>query len=60
MAWYKKQNKETEVRNVVEIVNAREYQGGLDKAVDYIHGVWGSDNNYPYYSDAIYHSSLAE
>ncbi len=60
VAWYKKQNKETEVRNVVEIVNAREYQGGLDKAVDYIHGVWGSDNNYPYYSDAIYHSSLAE
>lgn len=60
VAWYKKRNKETEVRNVVEIVNVKGYQGGLDKAVDYIHGVWGSEKNYLYYKDAIYHSSLTE
>lgn len=42
----------------MEIVNVKEYQGGLDQAVDYIHGVWRSAQNYPYYRDAIYHSSL--
>ena len=60
MAWHKKRSNNMEVRNVVEIVNVREYPGGLDKAVDYIHGVWGSEKNYPYYRDAIYHSSLTE
>ena len=43
---------------MVEIVNAKKYNGGIDKAVDYIHGVWGSQKNYPFYKDAIYHSSL--
>lgn len=43
---------------MVEVVNVKEYSGGIDKAVDYIHGVWGSEQNYPFYRDAIYHSSL--
>lgn len=43
---------------MLEILNAKVYQGGLDEAVDYVHSVWGSEQNYPYYQDAIYHSSL--
>jgi len=58
VAWHKKRNNDMEVGNMVEIVNVREYPGGLDKAIDYIHGMWGSEKNYPYYRDAIYHSSL--
>jgi len=43
---------------MLEIVNLKEYSGGIDKAVSYIHWVWGSEQNYPFYKDAIYHSSL--
>ncbi len=43
-----------------KIVNVKEYGGGLDRAVDYIHSKWGSPKSYPFYKDAIYHSSLGE
>ncbi len=43
---------------MLEIVNVKEYSGGIDKAVNYIHGVWGNEQNYLFYKDAIYHSSL--
>ncbi len=44
---------------MLKIVNVKEYDGGIDKAVKFIHGVWGNDKNYSFYSDAIYHSSLS-
>lgn len=43
---------------MLEIVNVKNYSGGIDKAVSFIHGVWGSAQNYPFYKDVIYHSSL--
>jgi len=43
---------------MLEIVNVKEYSGGIDIAVNYIHGVWGCEENYPFYKDAIYHSSM--
>jgi predicted N-acetyltransferase YhbS len=43
---------------MLEIVNVKEYGPGIDKAVDYIHGIWGSEQNYSFYKDAIHHSSL--
>ena len=42
----------------MKIINVKDYSGGIEKAIEYIHGVWGSKNNYPFYSDAIKHSSL--
>lgn len=42
---------------MIEIVNVREYSGGLDEAVKYIHSKWGNDENYDFYFDAIQHSS---
>lgn len=45
---------------MLKIINVKEYSLGIDKAVDYIHGVWGSEQNYLFYKDAIYHSSLPE
>ena len=42
---------------MIEIVNVKEYSGGLDKAIRYIHGKWGNDRNYDFYQDAILHSS---
>ncbi len=41
-----------------EIINVKDYSGGLDKAVDYIHGVWGNENKQRFYYDAIANSSL--
>lgn len=40
------------------IVNAKEFSGGLAKAIEYIHGVWGNDSNYNFYCDVIENSSL--
>lgn len=37
-------------------MNVHEFQGGLTKAIDYIHTQWGTAQNYPYYVDAISHS----
>ena len=42
------------------IINVTEYSGGIEAAVRYIHGVWGSKENYDFYYDAIAHSSLSE
>ena len=43
---------------MMQIVNVKDYSGGFDKATEYIHGVWGNENNYSFYYDAIKHSSL--
>lgn len=40
----------------LEIVNVKEYSKGIERAVKYIHGVWGKADNYMYYYDAIVHS----
>lgn len=40
-----------------QIVNVKDYEGGLDRAVAYIHGKWGRPENYNFYYDAIAHSS---
>jgi GNAT superfamily N-acetyltransferase len=39
------------------IINVKDYPGGLEKAVSYIHSKWGKPENYPFYLDAITHSS---
>jgi len=43
---------------MMQIVNVKDYSRGLDKATEYIHGVWGNENNYSFYYDAIKNSSL--
>jgi N-acetylglutamate synthase-like GNAT family acetyltransferase len=42
---------------LIEIVNVKEYPGGIEEAVRYIHGKWGSAENYDFYYDAVLHSS---
>ena len=42
---------------MIEIVNVKDYARGLEEAVSYIHGKWGSKENYDFYYDAILHSS---
>lgn len=39
-----------------QIVNCRDYAGGLEEAVKYVHRQWGSERNYAFYYDAISHS----
>ncbi len=39
------------------IINVKDFAGGLDIAVQYIHSKWGSKENYSFYYDAIAHSS---
>ncbi len=41
-----------------EIINVKDYTGGLYKAVAYIHSKWGRAENHAFYHDAIAHSSL--
>jgi GNAT superfamily N-acetyltransferase len=40
------------------IVNVKDYPGGIDRSIAYIHGKWGNPANYSFYDDAIRHSSL--
>jgi GNAT superfamily N-acetyltransferase len=42
---------------MTQIINVRDYCG-LEKSIEYIHGIWGSERNYLYYYDAIINSSL--
>jgi GNAT superfamily N-acetyltransferase len=39
------------------IINVKSYSGGVESAAAYIHGKWGRKENYPFYLDAITHSS---
>lgn len=41
--------------NRLQIIDAHEYEGGIDAAVSYIHGKWGSERNLNFYRDAIIH-----
>lgn len=41
---------------MLEIINVKEYTKGIDKAIEYIHGVWGNEENFMFYKDAINHS----
>lgn len=43
---------------MIKVVNVKDYAEGIDKAIEYIHGAWGNENNYLFYRDAILHSSL--
>ena len=36
-----------------KIINVREYGAGMETAVRYIHGIWGREENYAFYYDAI-------
>ncbi len=42
---------------MVKITNVKNYSGGLEKAVHYIHDKWGSKDNYLFYKDAIFNST---
>lgn len=39
------------------LVNVHEFSRGVQTAVDYFYSKWGSPDNYPFYLDAISHSS---
>ena len=39
--------------NKLQIIDAHDYVGGLELAVRYIHGKWGSERNLNFYRDAI-------
>lgn len=41
--------------NRLQIIEAQDYEGGIDAAIRYIHGKWGSERNLNFYSDAIMH-----
>ncbi len=41
---------------MIKIINVHEYTGGIEKAVEYIHGIWGNAKSLAYYQDAIRHS----
>lgn len=43
---------------MINIVNVHEYSGGIDKAINYIHSIWGKENNFEYYKDAIMNSTF--
>lgn len=49
-----------ELEPKLEVINVKDFSEGLDKAVEYIHGAWGTKDNYIFYYDAIKHSSLPE
>ncbi len=40
-------------KNNFQIIDAHDYEGGLETAVRYIHGKWGSERNLNFYRDAI-------
>ena len=40
-------------KNNLQIIDAHDYEGGLETAVRYIHGKWGSERNLNFYRDAI-------
>jgi len=42
---------------VYTIVNVQDYKNGLTEAVNYFYSKWGRTENYPFYLDAISHSS---
>ena len=35
-------------RKIMKIVNVKEYQGGIESAIAYIHDKWGSRENYDF------------
>ncbi|MDZ4121628.1 MAG: GNAT family N-acetyltransferase [Candidatus Cloacimonadaceae bacterium] len=41
--------------NRIQIIDAHDYAGGIDTAISYIHGKWGSERNLNFYRDAIIH-----
>lgn len=43
-----------------KVLSVREHPGYIQKAVDYIHGRWGSEKNYDLYADCISHSGGKE
>ncbi len=41
--------------NKLQIIDAHEYEGGIEAAIRYIHAKWGSERNLNFYRDAIIH-----
>jgi N-acetylglutamate synthase-like GNAT family acetyltransferase len=42
---------------MIEIVNVKDFSGGVEKAIKYIYKIWGRNKSYEYFYDAIIHSS---
>ncbi len=42
---------------LTEIVNIKDYKGGIEEGAKYIHSKWGNKKNYLFYLDSILHSS---
>ena len=40
-----------------QIVNVKDYSGGIEEGARYIHGKWGNEGNFMFYFDAMVHSS---
>ena len=40
-----------------EIVNVKDFRGGIETGAKYIHSKWGNEKNYVFYLDSIRHSS---
>ncbi|HPR16748.1 MAG TPA: GNAT family N-acetyltransferase [Candidatus Cloacimonadota bacterium] len=40
-----------------KIVNAKDYTGGIEAAARYIHSKWSREETFPFYLDAVTHSS---
>lgn len=45
---------------MLKIYNAKEFPNGIEEVIKYIHAVWGSEENFEFYKDAIIHSSVEE
>lgn len=41
--------------NKLQIIDAHDFEGGIDAAICYIHSKWGSERNLNFYRDAIIH-----
>lgn len=39
------------------VINLKDYPGDMEQAIKYYHSKWGGPNNYPFFYDAIIHSS---
>ncbi len=40
-----------------ELINVKDFKGGIEKGAKYIHSKWGNKENYIFYLDCIKHSS---
>lgn len=43
---------------MTNVVNIKDYSGGIEKAIQYFYDTWGKNKSYEYYHDAMVHSSV--